>query len=280
MRSAIFFLTTVILLASCNTAEFIQHTPTLANSGQHTGKGELHGRLLYSSGNSTVNSVNNISDNSPYERVRGEQAQGSYSISDKLALQGLFMHSSEEGGSKGTSSQKTIVYKYNRNVTEGGVAFFDNLNQQKTVFIEIGTGAGFGKFKTTETNSLAAPGGRFYDHNVFKLYLQPSVYYASKNFGFATGFKFSYISFTDITTNYTDPERTSRSINTGNSLNTTTLDFFTKADIFLNKLPWLGFNGQILISNDLAKHFNYNQTDNNFGIGLSFRFGQLINEKK
>ena len=279
MRTIILFALLAIFVASCTTAEFIQHTPTLANTGQHTGKGQINGKLLYSSGNSTSNSVVNSQGASPYEKVRGTQAQASFSVNNSLALQASFMHSSEQGGSK-ESGQTNIVYRYNRNVTEGGLAFYDNLNEQKTLFIELGAGTGLGSFKATEAASVLAPGGRYYNHNVFKLYLQPSVYFVSKNIYFTGGLKFSYISFNGIKTTYSDLERTNRSLTTGNSLNTTTLDFFTKADVFLTKVPWLGLNGQLLLSSDLGKKFNYNQTDNNFGIGLSFRFGQLNEEKK
>jgi hypothetical protein len=278
MRTVFLFLLPVVLLASCETAEFIQHTPTLANTGQHTTKDQLHSKLLYTTGNSSSNDGGNSNENNPYESVNGIQAQVSYSISNSLALQSSFMHSSERGGSE-KAGQKKIVYRYNRNITEGGLAFYDNLNIQKTVFIELAGGAGVGTFKATEAISLTTPGGRFYNNNIFKLYLQPSLYYVSENICISGGAKFSAVNFNNITSNYTDEERIKRSITTGNSLHTTTADLFLKTDIFLSKLPWLGLHLQILHSTDLNKKFNYNQNDRNAGIGLSFRFDKMSTKK-
>lgn len=268
----------IFALSSCETAEFIQHTPTLANTGQHTGKDQLHGRLLYSTGSSTSNSGSNTLNTDPYESVNGVQAQASYSISGKLALQSSFMHSAEKGGND-NSGQTVVVYNHKRTVTEAGLAFFDNLGNDNSFFIELAAGTGFGKFNSKEANSAIAPGGRFYDHNVFKLYAQPSVYYSSPSFCVNMGLKFSSINFSNISTNYTDLERSNRSINTGSSLHTTTLDFFMKADAYLKQLPWLGFNAQFLYSSDLQKKFNYNQTDWNAGFGLSFRLDGLSKKK-
>ena len=267
------------VFASCETASFIQHTPTLANTGQHTEKGELHGNLLYSSGSSTTNNISvSGSNDEPYEQVNGIQAKGSYSISNSLAIQSSYMHSSEKGGSI-NSNQKNIVYNYNRNITEAGLAFYENLNSNNSLFIEIGTGMGLGNNKATEVSSALVPGGRFYNHNIFKLYVQPSLYYVSKNFCVSVGGKLSHINFNDILTNYTTAERQNRSITTDNKLTTTTLDFFTKFDAFLTKLPWLGFNFQVLNSSDLGRKFNTNQNDNNIGFGLSFRFDKMSEKK-
>jgi hypothetical protein len=275
MRKIIFPVVVLsFVLFSCETAEFIQHTPTLTNTGQHTGKNQLHGKVLYSTGNSTSNSGDNSSEKNPYESVNGIQAQGSYSFSDKFAFHSSYMHSSEKGGSE-RAGAKDIVYRYKRNIMEAGFAFFDNLSSDNTFFVELAGGTGFGKFNSTEVNSVLAPGGRFYDHNVFKLYIQPSFYYASPLVGMSSGFKFSSIRFNNINTNYTSAEREGRSITTASGLTATTLDFFLKTDFYLKQLPWLGFNVQFLYSTDLKKTFNYNQTDWNAGLGLSFRLDNL-----
>jgi hypothetical protein len=279
MRIIVLLILIIGSLSSCTTAEFIQHTPTLANSGQHTDKNQFSGNLLYSSGSSTSNSIVNNPGPSPYEKVRGVQAQGSYSLSTSLVVQASYMHSDEEGGSI-NANQKNFVYDYSRNIAEGGLAYYKNLNQQRNTFIEIAAGSGLGSFKTTEANSILVPGGRYYNHQVLKLYLQPSVYYTSNNFCVSVGFKYAYINFNDIKTNYSDIERTNRSITTDDHLSTSTLDFFTKADVFLTKLPWLGLSLQFLRSKDLGKKFYLNQTDSNFGIGVRFRFNQLKEQIK
>jgi hypothetical protein len=262
----------IFSLASCNTVKFIQHTPTLANTGQHTARNQLHGKLLYSSGNSTANSSDYYgSDN---ESIHGLQAQASYSISNSLAIQSSFMHSSEKGASLRnslTNRPKKIDYNYKRNITEGGLAYYKNLNAKKSFFIELAGGAGSGSYKATEANSVIVPGGRFYDHNVFKLYFQPSVYYASSNIVVSVGGKFSSINFNNIKTNYTSQEREARSITTDNKLNISTFDFFMKADFYLAKLPWVGLNLQMQTTTDLQPNFYLNQNDFNVGIGLSFR---------
>jgi hypothetical protein len=279
MRKLLFIAFAAISFTSCTTAEFIQHTPTLANTGQHTAKNQFTGRALYSTGSSTSNSVSNDQGPSPYESVNGIQAQGSYSAGDHLAIQAAFMHSSEKGGSE-ESGNKNIVYNYNRNIAEAGVAYFNALGSGGDFFFELGAGTGFGSYKATENSSLLVPGGRHYDHNVAKLYFQPSVYFVSQNIHLSSGFKFSFINFSSIKTNYTDAERESRLITTAGSLSTTTLDYFAKVEVFTNKLPWIGLSSQVLFSTDLQKKFNTNQTNNNFGIGLCFRFGDTGGKNK
>ena len=267
-----------LLLASCDTARFIQHTPTLANTGQHTDEGQLHGKVLYSSGSSSVNSVDLNSTDNPYQLIQGLQLQGSYSFRKKMAFQLSHMYSAEKGGSD-ISGQKTVIYRYKRNVTEAGISFFDNIDPQQHLFVELAGGLGFGKYNATEISSLLAPGGRFYDHNVFKVYLQPAMYATSKNFGLALGFKFSSVNFGNISTNYSSDERTDRFITTASSLHTTTMDYFMKGNLFLNKLPWLGLNAEFLWSTDLGKNFSGAQNDWNTGIGLAFRFDYLSKKK-
>jgi len=279
MRLLFWTAITSLLLVSCDTARFIQHTPTLANTGQHTGADQLHGKLLYSSGGSSVNSEDLNSTDNPYQLVQGLQVQGSYSFRKKMAFQLSHMYSSEKGGSD-IRGQKTVIYRYKRNVTEAGISFFEAIDAQQHLFVEMAGGFGLGKYTSTEIPSTLAPGGRYYDHNVFKFYLQPSLYAASKNLGFALGFKFSSVNFGNISTNYTADERTDRYITTGASLHTTTMDFFMKGNVYLTSLPWLGLNAEFLWSSDLGKKFNLAQNDWNTGIGLSFRFDYLSKKKK
>jgi hypothetical protein len=274
MRTIFFSFCVAICLASCTTAEFIQHTPTLANTGQHSDKNQFTGRALYSTGNSTTNSVNNGQGPSPYENVSGFQAQGSYSISKSLAIQSSFMHSAEKGGSK-EGNNKNIVFNYNRNIIEAGLAWFKPISKEDKFFVELGAGTGFGSSKATEKESILVAGGRYYNHDVFKLYMQPSLYFISKNIHISGGIKFSYIAFNSIETDLTSVERETRSLPPGNSVNTNTLDYFGKAEFFLDKLPSIGLSTQVLFSTDLKKKFDNNQTDNNFGIGICVRLGEI-----
>jgi hypothetical protein len=46
-----------------------------------------------------------------------------------------------------------------------------------------------GNNKATEVSSAIVAGGRFYNHNIFKLYVQPFIYYVSKNFCVSVGGK-------------------------------------------------------------------------------------------
>lgn len=95
----------IIIFSSCTTAEFIQHTPTLVNSGMHTGKDQFTGRALYSSGSSTTNNVDNSAGASPYQSINGFQAQGSYSVASNLAIMGSHMYSGEKGDLKKTRTR-------------------------------------------------------------------------------------------------------------------------------------------------------------------------------
>ncbi|MBN8686291.1 MAG: hypothetical protein J0M10_04715 [Chitinophagales bacterium] len=275
------FLPAVLLVSfftSCTTANFIQHTPSLVQSGTHTEKGEFTGRALYSTGSSSSNTVENSTGASPYQQVRGFQAQGSYAVDDHFAVQGSFMHSGEKGGST-ENGVKSIVYDYNRNVAEAGLAFYQALGDKSNFYFELGGGAGLGSYKAKELSSLLVPGGRYYDHSVFKLYVQPSFYFISPNVHVQTGFKFASVNFNNIKSNYTSLEKQSRDLTLEPKLNTTVIDFFFRTDIYLPGLPWLGFSGQTQVSSELQKKFNTNINDNNYGIGVCFRFGELTEQK-
>lgn len=276
-----FILTAIIAasISSCTTASFIQHTPTLANTGQHTGKDQFTGRALYSTGTSTTSSNKNTQGASPYQSVNGVQLQGSYSVSKSLAIQSSFMHSAEKGGSE-TGGSKTIVYNYNRNIAEFGLAYFNSISGSENFYGEVGVGAGIGSYKATENPSGLAPGGRFYNHNVSKIYIQPSIYYVSPNVHIAGGLKFSFLSFTSIKSDYSSDERITRSLPTGDKLSTNTLDYFVKAEFFTNNVPWLGISTQMLFSTDLQRKFNSRQNDNNYGVGLCFHFGDMNKSSK
>ena len=268
-----------ILQTSCETSTFIQHTPTLANTGMHTGKGEFTGNLYYSTGSSSSNSYENGSGASPYQSVNGIQAQGSFSLFPSFALQAAYMSSDEKGGSK-ENGNKTIVYTYKRNITETGLAYFHAISKDKSFFMELGAGMGFGKYDAKENNSTLAPGGRYYNHDVTKFYFQPSFYFLSTNIHLSSGLKFSAISFKNITTDYTLQERESRLLPKYNSYNSATLDFFFKAEFFLNNLPQVGITTQALFSGELGNSYSGYLNDNNYGIGLRFRLGKPGNSDK
>jgi hypothetical protein len=267
-----------ILLSSCHTAEFIQHTPALVNSGMHTDKDQFTGRALYSTGSSTSSSFENSNVASPYQQVRGVQAQGSFAADDHLAVQGAFMHSAEKGGST-QNGAKTIVYNYNRNVAEAGLAYFHSLGTESNFYFELGTGAGMGTYKATENPSVAVPGGRFYNHNVIKFYLQPLAYFVSPNIHMQIGFRFSVVNFNQIKSDYTQSERQFRDLPAGPKLSTTVVDYFFRTDIFPPGAEWIGLTTQLQLSTDLQKKYFSNMNDNNYGIGIIFRLSSSPKSK-
>lgn len=273
MRSIFLLAGITCFFASCTTAEFIQHTPTLVHAGMHTDKNQFTGRALYSSGSSTNNSVDNSTGPSPYQSVNGFQAQASYSVAPQLAVMGSIMYSGEKGGSE-ENQVKTLVYDYKRNVTEAGLAFFQPLSDRKKFFFEAAAGTGFGKYKSTEQNSVLVPGGRFYDNNVFKLWLQPSFYFISPNIHISTGVKFASININSIQTNYTLTERESREITTAPKLRTSTTDWFFRTEIFIPGAEWIGFSAITQQTVESKQRFNSNINDSNYGVGIVLKLGQ------
>lgn len=270
-----FYIVSCVSLASCTTAVFIQHTPTLANSGHHTGKGEFTGRAMYSSGGSSVNGHTNGQEQNPYENINGLQAQGSYSITKNIAVQGSFMHSAEQGGST-KNGTRNVIYNYKRNMVETGLAWFAPINKKETFFFEMAGGAGIGKNKSTEAVSQSLPGGRFYNNNVTEFFIQPSIYSVTENGNFygAAGIKIANINFNNIATNYSVAEKESREITATGKLNTQTIGVFSRLEVFTNKLPWLGISLQGMFTHDMGQRFNLNFNDSNMGIGLCIRPGR------
>lgn len=263
----------IIIFSSCTTAEFIQHTPTLVNSGMHTGKDQFTGRALYSSGSSTTNNVDNSAGASPYQSINGFQTQGSYSVASNLAIMGSHMYSGEKGGSE-ENQDKTLVYTYKRNVTEAGLAFFQPFSDKKRFFFEAAAGTGFGKYNATEVNSVLVPGGRFYNNNIFTLWIQPSFYFISPNVHISSGVKVSSVKINAIKTNYSNIERETREITTAPELRTTTMDLFFRTEIFLPGAEWIGFSAETQQTTDTKRRFNSNINDSNFGIGVVIKLGK------
>jgi hypothetical protein len=273
MRNLSLLAVIATLFSSCTTAEFIQHTPTLVNSGMHTDKNQFTGRALYSSGSSTFNSVDNSVGPSPYQSVNGFQAQGSYSVTPNLAVTGLLMFSGEKGGSE-ENQVKTLVYDYKRNITEAGLSFFQPLSDRKKFFFEASAGTGFGKYRATERNSVLVPGGRFYDNNVFKLWLQPSFYFISPYVHISTGVKIASININSIQTNYTLTERETREITTAPKLRTSTTDWFFRTEVFIPGAEWIGFSAITQQTVESKQRFSSNINDSNFGLGVVLKLGQ------
>lgn len=273
MRNLALLAGIALAFSSCTTAEFIQHTPTLVNSGMHTDKNQFTGRALYSSGSSTNNSLDNSTGPSPYESINGFQAQGSFSVASNLAVMGSYMHSGEKGGSEENQIKK-LVYDYKRNVTEAGLAYFLPLSLEKKYFFEAAAGTGFGKYSAIELNSVLVPGGRYYNNNIFKLWLQPSFYFISPYVHISAGIKIAAIHVNAINTNYTLPEREAREITTASRLRTTTTDWFFRTEVFIPGAEWIGFSAVTQVTTEMKRSFNSNINDSNFGIGVVVKPGK------
>lgn len=267
---AIYRLLPLLLFSACTTAEFIQHTPTLANTGMHRDKGDFAGRFFYSTGSASINSSSNSSGPSPYDALNGLQAQGSVAAGRQIALQVSHMYSREKGGSTENGNHR-IVYNYRRNITEAGLAWFYPFGPKKDFFMEIAGGTGLGRYTSSEVASLQLPGGRFYNHNVFKLYFQPTVYFRSRHFNAGAGMKFARQSFGAISTNYSSDEKAAREILDVSRLNTGTTEVFFRLEWFPKGLEWLGISAHAQQGGETSQKMGGNINDSNFGLGLCFR---------
>ncbi len=270
MKTFLWFAVTGILLSSCGSPQFIQHTPTLVNDGTHTGKGQLKATSLYSTGSS---SSNNSLGAGVYDRVNGIQLQGSFSFAKNWSAQGAFMHSTESAGQQKVDVPLVETYRHWRNIAEPGISYFSAFNPQSDFYYSLGVGTGFGRYRSIENLTTAT---RYYNSNIFKFYFQPILYWTKSRTTISLGTKFSTLSFNSIKSNYTQEERTRRNLSFVDKKNPFTMDLSLRAEWMFGKTIPLGLVFQIQACNDISGRITEQYTNSNYGIGLVFKAGKWL----
>lgn len=275
MRNLFLTFIVAICFSSCDTPSLIQHVSPLPNSGTHREKGEIKGKFLVSK--TTSNSNNGVTTSNQqdvYEDNIAIQPQASVSLSDHFAIQGAFMHSSEKTGARG-SGPKTVTYNNQRNTGELGITGYASISSNKTFFLEMTAGYGGGRNRTVETATATLLGGRFYNNNFNKIYLQPAIYFNNGEFSGLMGYKISFINVKSIETNYTDNEHQIRGLQPNNQFNATTGDLYLQFGYFFRNVPWLGLQLNFVGTGDINNSFNGKIGNSTVGGGIAIRLDRL-----
>jgi hypothetical protein len=193
-----------LILTSCNfTAPLIQHTPPLASIASHTNKGELITAGYYKTAHDIRNfGTNDSSRKGYYQKVNGLQAQSSYAITNSIALSSSYMYSKESNGFVVPTGKDSGIFNYRRNLGELGISFYNPISANSQWYSSIGFGIGYGNNKTTENRNNNITSNSFYNHDIFKVYIQPSIYTISENNHLILGVKVSMIQFKNVKTSY------------------------------------------------------------------------------
>jgi hypothetical protein len=262
-----------LLLISCNfTAPLIQHTPPLATVATHTNKGELITAGYYKTANDIRNfGTNDSSRKGYYQKVNGLQVQSSYAINNSVALSSSYMYSKETNGFVLPSGRDSGLFNYKRNLGELGISFYNPLSPNSKWYSSIGMGIGYGNNKTTENRNSTITPTNFYNHDIYKIYFQPSFYNVTQNGHLVLGVKVSMIQFKNVKTSYTAEQRSRKRLFALNSSSNLLADFYCEYIYYIKTLPWLGVQTQFLFSTDLSKKLSYNHNNINAGVGLCIR---------
>ena len=277
MKTILVLFSLVVVFTSCETSRYA-YSPTAHNVPILTKQGDSKVAANYST-NGIVSESDNTSDQ--YERniSYGFDMQGALAVTNHIALQANYFYRNEKTHSNSdyyNFSNSSV--KYQRNMFEFGGGFFTALDRKKRILLQTYAGAGFGKTNITEhgTDQNQLPYGRYYDANLTKYFLEPSMTFRVKEaFAASFGSRISLIKFRNINTDYSFPEKQDFNLD---SLDRFAVFFFEPVFVGsfgFNKLPGFRIELQVGASILLDEEFiDYRPV--NFSLGLSFDIGKLI----
>jgi hypothetical protein len=154
---------------------------------------------------------------------------------------------------------------------ELGISFYNPISANSQWYSSIGFGIGYGNNKTTENRNNNITSNSFYNHDIFKVYIQPSIYTISENNHLILGVKVSMIQFKNVKTSYSLEQRSRKRLFALNSSSNLLADFYCQYIYYIKTLPWIGVQTQFLFSTDLSKKLSYNHNNVNMGVGLCIK---------
>ena len=265
-----------ILFANCTTPRYA-YSPSAHNVPILAKKQDSKFAAAYSNnlqGKST-------DDNNSYSKnnAGGFDLQGAYAITNHIAVQADYFYRKENNSSSHNNADfDTSNIRYKRSLFELGAGFFSPLDTKDKILFQFYAGAGFGK-TTIGDNGIDQnflPYSRYYNTNITKYYLEPSVTFRAKEiFAASVATRVSFLKYRNINTNYTLQERQDFNLD---SLNRFAIAFFEPAfvgSLGFNKVPGFRIEFQtglsILWEEDFIDYRPFN-----FSIGLVFDIGKLI----
>lgn len=268
----------VILFTNCSTPRYA-YNQTAHNVPHLSQKGDSKLAAYYSN-----NAAGSSSDDngSQYDKAtsQGFDVQGAVAVTNNIAVQADYYYRGEKSTSTSSSSSnfaKSVV-DYKRNMFVIGAGYFTPVDKNKKVFVQVFGGVGFGKtnIKDKGVDQSQANYSRFYDVNLTKFYLEPSISFRHKEIFSATvATRASVIKFRNIKTDYSLFERQDFNLD---SLDRFAVAFFEPSFIGsfgFPKAPGVRVEFQVGLSVLWEEDF-IDYRPFNFSVGLAFDIGKLI----
>lgn len=280
MKTAIAMIASIVLFASCSNPRYA-YSPTAHNIPILTKQGDSKVGAYYSTSGFSILGE----DEGEYDKntSNGADVQGAVAVTNNIAVQANYSYRSEKTNSKDADYPfETSKVKYKRSFAEFGLGFFSPFGKNDQMIVQVFAGAGFGKTKMNDNGVKSGPVDykNYYNMNVSKFYLEPSITFRAKEiFAASVATKFSIVKFGNISTDYTLDERQSLNLD---SLNRYSVAFFEPTFVGsfgFNKMP--GF--RIEVQTGLSLLWNQSFFDYrpfNLSIGLVADIGKLMRGPK
>ncbi len=202
----VFLAAAVLWLCSCYTPRYV-YSPAAHNVPLLVNKGDSKLAMNY---------FFNFADNTVKEnvsvkgRARGYDVQGAYAFTKHWSgMVNYFNRKERNAGDFDNNLRDSTVINYKRSMVEVGAGYFNALDENKRVLVQLFAGAGFGRFSFTDDGRDHNGVYRYRYHNadVAKLFVQPALQVRSRHqFMAALSSRISIIYFKNIQTDYTATE--------------------------------------------------------------------------
>ncbi len=265
----------LIMIASCDTPRYA-YSPTAHNIPSFKKQGDTKLSASFSSNFD----INQSEDSYQRNRANGYDLQAAVAATDHLAIQGSYYSRTERNyDSYGTYFDSSTI-NVKRNMWEAGVGYYTAIDRKNNNSFALYGGVGFGTMKLHDKgvdNSSYVPYARFYNADLFKWYLEPSLTFRKGSvFTFSVATRLSGIKFKNILTDYSFDEKRTLDLD---SLNRFTWYFFEPCIVNsfgFNKLPGFRIEYQFGLSLLLSGENAFRYRPFNFSIGLLFDIPKLI----
>ncbi|MFT3910013.1 MAG: hypothetical protein QM737_11340 [Ferruginibacter sp.] len=272
----------IIVFASCDTPRYA-YSPTAHNVPIFTKQGDSKIAAYYSTNGASSYSDDNGNE---YDKAtaHGADVQGAIAVTNNIALQGSYYIRSEGSTSNSNYSNfDNSTIKYKRNMFEFGAGYFMAIDKKEHMLFQLYAGAGLGKatIKEKGTDFNQNYYTRFYNTNLTKFYLEPSLTFRTPKdiFAATVATRASIIKFGKIRTDYTNDEKLSLNLD---SLDRYPVIFFEPSFVGSFGFPKApGFRVELQAGFSVLYQESFlDYRPFNFSLGLVFDIGKLIRGQK
>ncbi len=247
----------LLLFYSCTSPRYVTG-PTALNAPYFVQKHDSKiGAFISGNGSSTDT-----------DYVRGYDFMAAYAVTNHVALTVSYHRRLDQNqyfNFRNDPFDSSLV-QYRCSAWEAGGGYFLPLDNRKIANLGFYAGIGSGSFTLSESGRK---GSSLYSRQLlarpFKFYLQPAFYIVTDVCRFAFTYRYSWVQYNQVQSNYTPAEETTFRLDglSGRTLSFKELSF----DLQLRhpKIPWLGLEGQMSIS---SKPFYYYTRTFNVSGGL------------